>query len=253
MMCKLCNPDAIVDIGGSGWDIFKSRKDVESQYPDYSLYDMDFSYGFSSRGCNRACSFCNVTAKEGLFHRVAHPSKFHNPDFKKIVLIDNNILYDIPWFMEITDWILEKNLFVDFNQGLDIRLMTPEVAARIKELKLLSMWKIAFDDFSYETEFRQGVQMMLDAGIPPRTISAYIYCDGESQLDDAIERAKICRGYGINTYAMINMEKNKEWSSRMKAFIRWTRNRIVYWGVDADEYAGGILKKIEIKPWQGGE
>jgi len=51
-----------IDVGGSGYDLKKVLSDeIESMKPDYSLYpDCDSSYGFSSRGCPRVCSFCIV-------------------------------------------------------------------------------------------------------------------------------------------------------------------------------------------------
>ena len=84
--------------------------------PDYTLYpEFDYSIGFSSRGCIRTtttCPWCIVPIKEGRFRRVAHPSEWYNPAYSKIVLLDNNILADKAWFLQITDWCAEKNLNV---------------------------------------------------------------------------------------------------------------------------------------------
>lgn len=130
-------PNAIVDIGGSGYDLdTRLPAGWDLLEPDYEIYPAcDYDLGFTTRGCNRACYFCIVPRKEGNFHIVQHPKDFHSPNHKCVVLMDNNILFDKDWFFDITDWMIENKLKVDFNQGLDIRLIDDEVAQRLHELK----------------------------------------------------------------------------------------------------------------------
>ena len=53
-------------IGGSGVSLSTTLDgEVESMKPDYSLYGVDYSLGFTSRGCSRRCTFCVVPKKEG--------------------------------------------------------------------------------------------------------------------------------------------------------------------------------------------
>ena len=56
------------------------------------------------------------------------------PSFKKITFLDNNILIDKEWFMEVTSWSTEKKLQIQFNQGLDIRLLDEKIARRLLEM-----------------------------------------------------------------------------------------------------------------------
>jgi hypothetical protein len=53
------------------------------------------------------------------------------PGHKKVVLWDNNILAS-PYWRNIFDELEESGLEVDFNQGLDARLLTEETALRLK-------------------------------------------------------------------------------------------------------------------------
>jgi hypothetical protein len=105
-------PDIPIDIGGSGYDLHKTLPDeIENLKPDYTLYpESDYSIGFSSRVCFRKCHFCIVHEKEGQFRRVQHPQQWHNPEYNKIVFLDNNILTDKKWFMKVTNWCLEAVL-----------------------------------------------------------------------------------------------------------------------------------------------
>ena len=98
-------PDLNIDIGGSGYNLTKELPDhIENMAPDYSLYpENDSSLGFSSKGCFRTCDFCIVRKKEGTFRRTQHPQQWYNPKFRKITFLDNNILADKEWFIQIMD------------------------------------------------------------------------------------------------------------------------------------------------------
>ena len=186
-------PDAVIDIGGGGYDLNKRLPEwVDLLPPDYSLYpECDYSLGFTSRGCNRSYPFCVVPRKEGRFRRHQHPSEFYNPRFKKMVLMDNNILFDKAWFFEVTDWILEKDLRVDFNQGLDVRLIDKDVAERIAELRTFRPLRFAFDSVDYEDKVANGIQLMNEAGIKVRNRAEwYVYLDSDEEFDSALYRCK---------------------------------------------------------------
>ncbi|RKJ23007.1 radical SAM protein, partial [Butyricicoccus sp. 1XD8-22] len=74
------NTDEIIK-GGTGYGLENRLPDeIEHIYPDYALYP-DFTretaYGFLTRGCYRACSFCLVSEKEGRqAEKVADLSEF---------------------------------------------------------------------------------------------------------------------------------------------------------------------------------
>ena len=70
--------EILIDISGSGYDLKKELpEEIENMAPDYSLYpELNYSIGFSSRGCIRntkTCPFCIVPIKEGRFTRAQHP------------------------------------------------------------------------------------------------------------------------------------------------------------------------------------
>lgn len=248
---KFLYPNAIIDIGGSGYDLKKKLPpEIDSIAPDYSLYpNCDHDLGFTTRGCIRNCPFCIVKRKEGEFTIYEHPSKFHHPDHKNIVLMDNNILASKSWFFTVTDWIISNNLKVDFNQGLDIRLVDEEVAERLKQLKPMNNWRFAFDSLSYEKEVIRGIELLKNAGVNIRSKSLfYVYLDSDKEFNDALKRCQILRSLGVMPYPMYN--RHAERTPRMTALKRWCRPWI-FFKIEWENYDKSV-KKIHDKR-EGGE
>ena len=234
-------PDAEIDIGGSGISLSQSERipsEVWSMMPDYSLYpECDYDLGFTTRGCIRNCHFCVVPKKEGKIHRNQHPSEFHHPGHKKAVWMDNNILAMRDWFFEVTDWLLKNRIAVDFNQGLDVRLMDSEITDRLAELKPVNQWRIAFDSMLYREPLERALKMMDRSGVSLRhKVEAYVYVHDGTQVDDAVERCNILRSYGVMPYPMFNRHAKR--TQAMTDLKRWTRPWIFY-TVGWDEYRRG--------------
>lgn len=217
-------PNAKIDIGGGGYDYRKHLpEEVDLMMPDYSIYpSIDYSVGFTTRGCDRNCFFCHVREKEGRFRVVQHPSGFHDRRFKKTMILDNNILLDKTWFFEVTDWLIENKVKADICQGLDIRLMDAETA---KRLAVTPMWKplhFAFDSEAYEDKVVEGIDILNRNGVKCRNRAMfYVYCDGDHDFESALYRCKRLRELNVMPYLMRN--RNAEQTRRMTVLSRWCR------------------------------
>lgn len=234
-------PNAKIDVGGVAYDLRKNLPaEVDLMMPDYSLYpEWQSDLGFTTRGCDRGCYFCVVTRKEGRFHIHQHPEEFHDPKHKSIVLMDNNILWDKDWFFEVTDWIIANEMKVDFNQGLDIRLMDRDIARRIKELKPLKLWHFAFDSMDYRDDVLTGIRTLKEAGVNIRnSANWYVYLHDDSHFEDALERCNILRAENALPYIMVNREAVR--TQRMTDLKRWTRPQI-FFSTDFEGYVRGKI------------
>ena len=188
--------------GGSGINYAVVLPDeIENIMPDYSLYQADFSLGFTSRGCIRQCPFCIVPKKEGGIRAVASIYDFWDRKHKKIVLLDNNLFASPEWRSVLTDLAREK-IETDFNQGLDIRLLDEEKIAYLKRVKTKQL-RFAFDDLRIEKAVRKGIELLLKNGYSPRHLTFYVLIGFNPAVEEAVERMKILNGYGVSVFPML--------------------------------------------------
>jgi len=230
------HPD--IEMGGSGWDLQKELpQEVEVLRPDYTLYGIDYGLGFLSRGCIRWCPFCIVQQKEGQLRQVAQVSDLLNLRSNFLILLDNNLLA-LPNILDILAEIEERGLVVNFNQGLDIRLVTPKVARALADLHYSDFSRnnktlhFAFDDTKLEKSVRQGIETLLDGGIPSEHLCFYVLAGfGDQTAEDVLYRCDVLREYGVRPYVM-RYRKN----SRLNAIARWANATAGLWRRPFSEY-----------------
>lgn len=179
----------------------KLSDEIEHTYPDYSLYSFtkNKAYGFLTRGCPRACNFCNVSRQQGRTSRkVANLSEFWK-DQKEIILLDPNILACKDW-KELFQQLIDSKAYVEFSQGLDIRLMTKEKAEYLNKIKL-KMVHFAWDQYDlgvYEKlkEFRKYFNFQ------NRQLGVYVLVNFNTTLEQDLERIYKLRDVGYTPYVM---------------------------------------------------
>ena len=102
-------------------------------YPDF-----DFSIGFSQRGCRLKCKFCVVPTKEGKNKEndLINTIWRGEPYPKKIILLDNDFFGqpEKQWKIRLKE-IIDGDFEVNFNQGINIRLIDDVVAENLAQIK----------------------------------------------------------------------------------------------------------------------
>ena len=166
------NADEVI-CGGTGYGLGPNLPDaVEHTYPDYSIYPQfsGIAYGFLSRGCPRNCGFCLVSDKEGRRSiQVADLAEFWNGQ-KEIKLLDANLLA-CPDHEKLILQLAESRAYVDFSQGLDIRLITPDNVALLNRVRTKAI-HFAWDnpDIDLTPDFRRFLELTAIKNVRKRKV-----------------------------------------------------------------------------------
>ena len=138
----------IIEKGGTGYDIKKMLPSgIDRMQPDYSIYpsiDTKTAYGFLTRGCPNKCKWCCVPAKEGNIAPYMDIEEIAIDGRKNIILMDNNVLASDHGLEQI-EKIIRLGLRVDFNQGLDARLVTDDIAKMLSKVKWIKRIRFGCD------------------------------------------------------------------------------------------------------------
>jgi hypothetical protein len=230
----------IVVIGGSGYDVHvKLPEEVEDMVPDRSIYPgCTFVQVFTTRGCFRRCKFCIVPEKEGNLTLWHHPAMVFDPLIKEIMIMDNNWLANKEWFMETSEWIIQKKLKVR-EHGMDIRILDNDRAKQLKRLKWASPLHFAFDSDADQDAVERGIELLKEHGINVRTnVRFYVYVDSDDEYDSGVRRCRWLKEHGTMPFVMFNMDRQR--TQRIKNLQRWAALAWIFWKCDIDEYKVGL-------------
>jgi hypothetical protein len=137
-----------IEKGGTGYDIKKILpQDIDQVQPDYSVYptiDKKTAYGFLTRGCPNRCKWCVVPQKEGKLSPYMDVEEIAIDGRKNLILMDNNILASEYGLQQI-EKIVRLGVRVDFNQGLDARLVTDDIARLLAKVKWMKRIRFGCD------------------------------------------------------------------------------------------------------------
>ena len=213
--------------GGTGYGPGPNLPDeVEHTYPDYSIYPQfsGIAYGFLSRGCPRNCGFCLVSDKEGRRSiQVADLAEFWNGQ-KEIKLLDANLLA-CPDHEKLILQLAESRAYVDFSQGLDIRLITPDNVALLNRVRTKAI-HFAWDnpDIDLTPDFRRFLELTAIKNVRKRKV--YVLTNYGSTHEQDLYRVEILRGMGYDPYVMVYDRPSAPPITRQ--LQRWVNNKRIF-------------------------
>ncbi len=249
---RLAYPRAPVYLGGiyaslmpdhakeSGADLVHAGTvpELDEIPPDYSLIpDWKASIMFASRGCVRRCSFCAVPRLEPKLRTLGGIRKLVNPNHKKVILWDNNFLA-IPNWRHVVEELRELDVEVDFNQGLDARLVTEDVSVALGHLRI-SPIRLAYDSGEMRPHLTRAVHLLAEVGFRKRRILVYCLYNYTESPEEFLDRVRDLLEWGVVAYPMRfepldSLDKNKhispKWTVERLEMIAEARRVIGYGG-----------------------
>ena len=219
-------PDVIK--GGTGYGIYEDLpEEIDSMPPDYSIYPkIDHAIGFITRGCIRNCPWCVVPKKEGYIRPYRKWAEVKRPDCRDNVFVDNNVLACDFGIEQMADMI-GKDVRVDFNQGLDARLITPEAAEIISRLKWIRFIRMSCDTDAMLDTVLEKVDLLHQKGVKPYRIFVYLLVQ---DVKSAEFRALRLRDAGVDVFAQPyrDFENKIEPTQDMRDFAIWVNRKQIF-------------------------
>jgi hypothetical protein len=196
------------EYGGTAFDNTLLQIDVEKTKPDYDLFPIDYSLGYTFRPCFRKCEFCKVP--DLLHPDTEHHSiwEFHDTRFNKICLLNNNTFFDKQWketFEEI--WDAKLTLI---EHGFDLRLIDEEKAEVLRKTKFQGAIHYAWDLMQNEKKIIEGLKIA-----PKGTV--YVLIGFNTTQEEDIYRCQKIVDHGFDPYIMTYHQNKTE--KRFKRFI----------------------------------
>jgi hypothetical protein len=168
--------------------------EAETVVPDYSLLAAppEYSIVYLTRGCSNRCKFCVVPRLEPVFHEVLGWERGLHPGITEVLFYDNNWLAqpmelwerDVARLHELV--AAGRITKMDFNQGLDARLLTARHAERMEGLPIRPI-RFAFDGMHEDGFFQNAVRLVAARGF--HTIRSFILYNFHDAIEDFYYRA----------------------------------------------------------------
>jgi len=157
---------------------------AENCPPDYSWDPrLPYSISFTTRGCPRNCPFCAVKKHEPKFKVRANWPRDIDITKRQIIFWDNNWLAS-PNFEKDVQKLMKFRKFgitqIDFNQGLDCRLLDEEKIKLLNQIKI-SPLRLAFDNHSEDGHIQKSIQLAQKYGF--KDIRVYVLYNFEDSND----------------------------------------------------------------------
>lgn len=210
--------------------------EIEHMYPDYSIYGItDAAYGFLTKGCPRGCAFCHVAKMQG--RKVRDHAKLSEwwDGQKRIVLLDPNLTAHKNAIHHLKT-LAATGAEVDFTQGLDLRMMTPDI---IDALNLVKWKRIHFAWDNPQDDLKDKLVTVM-AGLHKankRNVTVYILTNYDSTHEQDLYRVMQVRAAGAQPYVMIYRKPTAPKVTRKLA--RWANAPNIFWSCATFEEYGG--------------
>jgi len=184
--------------GGTGYNITNYLPyNMDTMCPDYSIYpQFKEAYGFLTRGCPNHCSWCIVPEKEGDIRPYQDIEEFI-ADRKVAILMDNNVLAHEYGLTQI-EKIIRLGIKVDFNQGLDARLIDNEKAQLLSKVKWYKPLRLACDSEEQIPHIGRAVELLRKHGVKPSRYCVYVLV---KNIPDALNRVEYLLSLNLDPFA----------------------------------------------------
>ena len=159
--------------------------------------------------------------------------------------------------MELLQQLVDSKARVEFNQGIDIRLVNERNLELLRKIRLKSV-HLAFDRWQDKDIIEPRLRAFAQAGFDRHKggVMVYILVNFDTTLEQDLYRIQLCRELKFSPYPMIY---DKEHCGRIyKHLQRWCNN-FIFWSVPTfeeylktrKEYKNDTVERLSVMRKQG--
>ena len=213
----------------------------------YDMYVPETNWFFANNVLVHNCPWCIVPEKEGKIHEVCDIYDIWDGKADELILMDNNILALPKTFFKTCKQLKKENLKVDFNQGLDHRLLTDKICKELFSLRLGKKTgeklRFAFDDVSYERSVKKALDMLEKNGLKKWHSRWYIYVSVKDTPETVLSRINQIRERTQSVFVMRDRDERVMQNEEFKKIYTWSTNQWCYYGLPYSEFRKDYVEK----------
>lgn len=239
----ITNADKIIK-GGTGYDITsKLPKEAEKITPDYSIYpfvDEKTAYGFLTRGCIRKCAWCIVPRKEGKIYPYQDVDEIAIEGRTNLILMDNNILAAGDYGIQQLEKIIKRGYRIDFNQAMDARLVTDDIAKLLAKIKWINYIKFGCDTTSQIKDCEVAIDKIRSFGYAG---SFFLFTILQGDIKECFNRVNHWRDKKFETKVKPFAQPYLDFTTTyqnipqwQKDMAHWANKKTCYYGCDFQDF-----------------
>jgi len=221
--------------GGTGYDpLITLDPKIEKCLADYSLYpQFKSAYGFLTRGCPNNCSWCIVPFKEGNIHPYADIEDILQGR-KSAILMDNNILASDHGIHQI-EKIIKLKIRIDFNQGLDARLIDRPIAKLLSQVKWLTPLRMSCDTFKMLKTVKKAMRYLREYNCIPSRYFIYVLINDPNE---ALRRIYLLNKWVLDPFAQpfIDYTGRNSITKEQQRLARWVNRKQIFRSTKFENY-----------------
>ena len=180
---------------------------------------------------------------EGKPHASGDIYDFWDRRHRKIVLLDNNILALPDHFRKIAKQIISNKILVEFNAGLDIRLIDDKNAKLLKKMHI-SEPKFSWDNIADEYLVMRGIEILRRNGINRSMF--YVLVGYNSTFYEDLYRLNKLRDSDQRAYVMVyDPEILKD--PRYASMRQWVNSMVAFPICTFEEFVENSARKNTFK------
>jgi len=206
-------------IGGPAIENSILEQDFEDMKPDYNLFKINYSLGYTFRPCYNDCDFCKVPKMNHPQYDLSPHSSiwdFHSEKFDTICLLNNNTFQD-PYWKDTFEEIWAEDLSVRDENGYDLRLLDDEKADALHKTKFSTPLHFAWDRMQDESLIVNGLRLLNHHKMRSTANGVYVLIGYNTTESEDLYRCQIIHDFGLTPYPMPYIKNN--YTRKFKRFI----------------------------------